>query len=151
MTNKTAMNFGGYQREIYGAGLRGVLPNIPVDFATLERRAESAMPPSLLSYVQGGCGDEHTQRRNAAAFSDWGMTPRMMVDTSTRDLSIELLGMTLPTPLFMSPIGVTGICTQDRPAICRRWSEPGVLLRSHVARGGVGRCCLGSWAYARQL
>jgi lactate 2-monooxygenase len=106
-------HYGDYQLDIYRAGLRGVLPAIPVDFATLEARATAAMPPSVLSYVQGGCGDEFTQRHNAEAFKHWGMTPRMMVDCSTRDLSIELFGMRLPSPLFMSPIGVLGICTQD--------------------------------------
>src|SRR5688572_5747810 len=106
-------HYGDYQLDIYRAGLRGVLPAIPVDFATLEARATAAMPPSVLSYVQGGCGDEFTQRHNAEAFKHWGMTPRMMVDCSTRDLSIELFGMKLSSPLFMSPIGVLGICTQD--------------------------------------
>jgi lactate 2-monooxygenase len=55
-------HFGDYQNQIYGAGLRGVVPTLPVDFATLERRAAAAMSPSLLSYVQGGCGDEHDGR-----------------------------------------------------------------------------------------
>ncbi|RIA37512.1 lactate 2-monooxygenase [Hephaestia caeni] len=105
--------FGDYQNEIYAAGLRGVLPKLPVDAATLEARAEAAMPPHVLNYVQGGCGDEATQRRNSTAFADWGMVPRMMVDTRVRDLSIELFGLTLPTPIFLSPIGVTGICTAD--------------------------------------
>jgi lactate 2-monooxygenase len=107
------MAFGDYQNEIYAAGLRGVLPKLPVDTATLERRAEAAMPPHVLNYVQGGCGDEATQRRNVAAFADWGMVPRMMVDTRVRDLSVELFGLELPTPVFLSPIGVTGICTPD--------------------------------------
>lgn len=106
-------HFGDYQNEIYGGGLSGIVPRLPVDFATLEERAASALPPSVLSYVQGGCGDEFTQRSNATAFQHWGMTPRMLVDCTKRDLSIELFGMKLPTPIFMSPIGVTGICTQD--------------------------------------
>ena len=106
-------HFGDYQFEIYRAGLRGVLPTLPVDFATLEARACAAMPPFLLPYVQGGCGDEFTQNQNADAFHHWGMTPRMLVDCTTRDLSIDLFGMKLPSPLFMSPIGVLGICTQD--------------------------------------
>ncbi len=106
-------HYGDYQNHIYFAGLSGVVPKIPVDFATLAARAEQAMPPHLLNYVQGGCGDEHTQDRNRTAFDHWGMTPRMMVDCTARDLSIELLGMTLPTPIFMSPIGVNGIATQD--------------------------------------
>ena len=106
-------HYGDYQNEIYGAGVRGVLPKLPVDAATLEARAEAAMPPHVLNYVQGGCGDETTQRRNSSAFAHWGMVPRMMVDTSKRDLSIELFGIRYPTPLFLSPIGVTGICTAD--------------------------------------
>lgn len=107
-------NFGAMQNEIYNAGLRGILPTFPVDFATLERRAHEALGPSLTNYVAGGCGDEHTQDQNAAAFHHWGMVPRMMVDCSTRDLSIELFGHRYPTPLFMAPIGLNGEASQDR-------------------------------------
>ncbi len=106
-------HYGDYQNAIYNAGLSGVVPKLPVDYATLEQRASAAMPPSVLGYVQGGCGDEFTQRNNADAFRHWGMTPRMMVDCSRRDLSIDLFGMRLPSPLFMAPVGVIGICTQD--------------------------------------
>ena len=106
-------HYGDYQNEIYGLGLRGVVPKVPVDAALLEERATVAMPPYVRDYVLGGCGDEHTQRRNSDAFRQWGMVPRMMVDTTNRDLSIDLFGMRLPSPLFMSPIGVTGIATAD--------------------------------------
>ena len=106
-------HYGDYQNAIYGAGLAGVLPAVPVDFATLEPRALAALPPSVRDYVQGGCGDEHTQRINAEAFRHWGLTPRMMVDCTTRDLSVDLFGLTLPGPVFMAPIGVTGLCTPD--------------------------------------
>ncbi len=107
-------NFGAMQNEIYNAGLKGILPTYPVDFATLEQRAHAALGPSLTNYVAGGCGDEHTQDQNAAAFHHWGMVPRMMVDCSSRDLSIELFGDTYPTPLFMAPIGLNGEASQDR-------------------------------------
>ena len=106
-------HFGDFQNEIYRDGLRGVLPPFPVDFAGLEGKAQAALPPSVLSYVQGGCGDEFTQRHNAAAFSHWGLLPRMMVDCATRDLSVDLFGLKLPTPIFLSPIGVLGIRSQD--------------------------------------
>lgn len=107
------MAFGDYQNEIYFKGLQGVRPALPVDFKTLERRAAAAMPPSILSYVQGGCGDEFTQNHNAEAFKRWGLTPRMMVDCTQRDLTIDLFGLKLATPLFMAPIGVIGLCAQD--------------------------------------
>jgi lactate 2-monooxygenase len=86
-------NFGEYQDEIYLAGLSGKLPKLPVDFATLEKRAHAAMPPSLVSYVAGGCGDEHTQRTNVTAFEHWGIIPRMLAARPVRDLSIKLFGM----------------------------------------------------------
>jgi len=107
-------NFGGMQNEIYNAGTQGILPDYPVDFATLEQRAHEALGPMLTNYVAGGCGDEHTQESNAGAFHHWGMIPRMMVDCAERDLSIDLFGMKLPTPLFMAPIGLNGEATQDR-------------------------------------
>lgn len=107
-------HYGDLQNEIYNAGLNGTLPAFPVDFATLERRAENAMSPSLLNYVQGGCGDEHTQRSNSVAFRHWGMVPRMLVECTQRDLSIDLFGIQLPSPIFMAPIGLNGEITQDR-------------------------------------
>jgi lactate 2-monooxygenase len=45
----TSPAFGDYQLEIYGAGLRGVVPAFPVAFAELEARAAQALPPSVLS------------------------------------------------------------------------------------------------------
>ncbi|WP_426265378.1 alpha-hydroxy-acid oxidizing protein [Sphingomonas sp. PWP1-2] len=105
--------FGDFQNLIYGGGLAGVQLTWPVDYATLKVRAEAAMPLSVLNYVQGGCGDEFTQDENAYAFRHWGMVPRMMVDCSKRDLSTRVFGIELESPLFMAPIGVTGMCTQD--------------------------------------
>jgi lactate 2-monooxygenase len=106
-------NFGDYQNEIYFAGLSGALPSFPMRFEELEARAREAMPASVVSYVAGGCGDERTQDANVAAFGKWGLVPRMLVGATERDLSIGLFGMKLPTPLFMSPIGVIGLCAQD--------------------------------------
>ena len=105
--------FGDYQLEIYGAGLRGILPSFPMSFAELETRAEQALSPSVLSYVAGGAGSEHTQRANVSAFRQWGLIPRMFVGAAQRDLSVELFGMRLPSPLLMAPIGVIGLCAQD--------------------------------------
>ena len=106
-------DFGAYQNEIYLAGLSGRLPRFPMRFDELEAKAHAAMPESLVSYVAGGCGDEATQRANVAAFDKWGLMPRMFVGAKRRDLSVELFGMKLPSPLFMTPNGVIGLCAQD--------------------------------------
>ncbi|MDQ6747135.1 MAG: alpha-hydroxy-acid oxidizing protein [Candidatus Dormibacteraeota bacterium] len=106
-------NFGDLQNEIYLGGLSGAVPSLPMSFAELERRAELTMPPGTWSYVAGGAGDEHTQRANRTAFDHWGLVPRMLRAKTERDLTVSLFETTLRTPIFMAPIGVIGICTQD--------------------------------------
>jgi lactate 2-monooxygenase len=105
--------FGNYQLEIYLRGLSGVQPAYPMTSAELEAKAPGVMSPSLYSYVAGGAGDEYTQRGNAAAFGRWGLLPRMLVGANERDLSTRLFGKTLPSPLFLPPVGVLGLCGQD--------------------------------------
>jgi lactate 2-monooxygenase len=110
---RPAAPYGDFQLEIYLAGLGGTVPALPVSFAELEARAAHALPPSVLSYVAGGAGDEHTQRANVAAFSQWGLMPRMLVGAVTRDMSVDLFGLRLPSPAFLAPIGVIALCAQD--------------------------------------
>ncbi|WP_067718539.1 alpha-hydroxy-acid oxidizing protein [Nocardia yamanashiensis] len=107
------MAYGDYQNEIYFNGLRGVIPKWPVSFAELAARAETALPPSIWSYVAGGAGDERTQRANVAAFDQWGLMPRMFVGAKERDLSVELFGSTWAAPVFMAPVGVIALCDRD--------------------------------------
>lgn len=107
------MAFADYQIEIYFQGLSGIVPSFPMSFAELEERAQAALSPSLWSYVSGGSGDERTQRVNVSAFEQWGLMPRMFVGANERDLSVDLFGMALPSPLLMAPVGVIGLCAQD--------------------------------------
>ncbi len=55
--------------------------------------------------VAGGAGREQTQRDNETAFRRWTIRPRMLRDVSTRDLSIELFGRRLRSPLLLAPVG----------------------------------------------
>ena len=106
-------NYADFQLGLYFAGLGGELPAYPLTFAGLEAAAQQKMDHRLFDYVAGGAGDEHTQRSNVAAFERWGILPRMLSGAAERDLSIELFGMTLPTPVFLAPIGVLGVMTDD--------------------------------------
>ena len=106
-------SFAGYQDELYAQGLAGHQPQHPFRYADLEEKASAALPPKVWEYVAGGAGDEHTQRANCEAFKRWGLYPRMLVAPVDRDMSIELFGVRLPSPVFMAPIGVIGVCAQD--------------------------------------
>lgn len=106
-------NYGDWQFSIYLNGLTGVRPELPMAYADLERRAHEVMTEELWSYVSGGAGDERTQRANVSAFDRWGIMPRMLAGASQRDLSVDLFGTTLPTPLMLAPVGVIGIIDPD--------------------------------------
>ena len=106
-------NYADFQTGLYFAGLAGEVPAYPLTFGGLEAAARDKMEHRLWDYVSGGAGDEHTQRGNVAAFERWGMLPRMLSGAADRDLSIELFGHTLPSPVFLAPIGVLGVMTDD--------------------------------------
>ena len=108
-----AQPYGDYQNEIYINSLQGVLPEFPMAFAELEERARRTLAPSVWSYAAGSAGDEATARANVEAFGRWGLVPRMLVGARQRDLSVELFGRRLATPLLLAPIGVLGLCAQD--------------------------------------
>ncbi len=124
-------NHGDWQLGIYLAGLEGVRPELPMEFCELARRAEAAMSPEIWSYVAGGAGDETTQDANVRAFGRYGLMPRMLTGAAQRDLSVELLGQRLPTPLMFAPVGVIGLCSDDGHgdlATARAASQVGVPM-----------------------
>ena len=97
------------QNAIYRAGALGRRPRVPTDPTGLERAARRAMSGDAWAYVAGGAGDGATMRANRAAFDRWALVPRMLRDVSSRDLSASLLGMRLPAPLLVAPIGAAGL------------------------------------------
>jgi lactate 2-monooxygenase len=107
------MNHGDFQLELYLGGLNGIRPELPMTAAGMEQRARAAMGAETWSYVSGGAGNEFTQDVNVAAFDRYGLVPRMLAGAAERDLSTSLLGLELPTPLLLAPVGVIGMCSQD--------------------------------------
>ena len=101
-------HFGDYQRGIYSAGLKGIVPELPMRLEDLERLAAEKLPPEAYWYVAGGAG-EATMRANLTAFDRFRLVPRMLTDVSRRDLSTTVLGKRLPVPVMLAPIGVQGI------------------------------------------
>lgn len=65
--------------------------------------AEKLLAPRIRDYVEGGAGDEHTLVRNVEAWQEITLAPRVLVDVSQYDTSIDLFGMTLPHPIVVAP------------------------------------------------
>lgn len=115
MTSPPAPAGPGRARQslVYRAGVLGRRPAVPTDFATLEERAHQEMSPRAWAYVAGGAGEGSTMAANRAAFERWRIVPRMAAGHPARDLSVELLGRTLPTPLLLAPIGAAALVRRD--------------------------------------
>ncbi len=99
--------------EIYGRGMGGETPAVPVAVEGLERAAREAMEERAANYVFAGAGTEDTMRANLEAFRRRRIVPRMLRDVAERDLSATLLGTELPAPLLLAPIGVQKVVHED--------------------------------------
>jgi len=117
------------QMEIYRAGLDGQVPPQPVSLEELDRKAESVLERAAYDYVAGGAGSEETVRANREAFRRWRIVPRFLRDVGHRDLSVELLGVRLPVPLLIAPVGVLSILNKDADlAVARAARSHGVPI-----------------------
>jgi isopentenyl diphosphate isomerase/L-lactate dehydrogenase-like FMN-dependent dehydrogenase len=95
--------------EIYEAGLQGRTPGQPVSLEELDRRALAVLGQAAYDYVAGGAGSEETVRANREAFVRWRIVPRFLRDVAHRDLSVHVLGLHLPVPVMIAPVGVLSI------------------------------------------
>jgi isopentenyl diphosphate isomerase/L-lactate dehydrogenase-like FMN-dependent dehydrogenase len=101
--------FANFQYEIYGRGLAGETPPLPISTSDLQEAAREAMTPEAYGFVAGGAGSERTMRANLEAFDRWEIVPRMLRDVSQRDLSTTVLGTRMPAPVLLAPVGVQSI------------------------------------------
>jgi lactate 2-monooxygenase len=106
-------NYGDFQLSVYADAVKGVNSRFPFDARSIERKAAEALPPWVYRYVSAAAGDGRTQQANIDAYSYYGIIPRMMVSPPQRDLSIDLFGKHLNSPVFMCPIGLIGLCSPD--------------------------------------
>jgi glycolate oxidase len=78
------------------------------DFVTSEELIQEArrrLPQGAWDYLVGGSESETTLRRNRLAFDRIAFRPRILVDVSEIDTSVELLGQRLRIPAILAPIG----------------------------------------------
>ena len=84
-----------WQRRAFSGGTLARAFNI-ADLRVLARRR---VPHFAFEYVEGGAEDEATLRNNRAAFDDWRLLPRTLVDTTARSLRSTLFGHAVGAPL----------------------------------------------------
>ena len=77
--------------------------------AALRRLAQKRLPRMVFDMVDGAAGDEITMRRNEAALAAIELMPKVLEGAPTRDQSVELFGVRLPSPIIIGPTGLAGL------------------------------------------
>lgn len=75
----------------------------PRNLREYEDAARAALPMPVYDYFAGGAEDETTLEMNTAAFRRFVLRPRVLVDVSRIDPSVELFGQRLGFPVLLAP------------------------------------------------
>ncbi len=116
------------QRLIYSNGMAGIRLSVPFHADKLREAARSKMSAVAWAYIDGGAGNEESITGNAVAFSAYAIRPHMMRPNDTADFSTTLLGMPIPFPLLLAPIGALDLVCKEADRIvagaCRDTGTP---------------------------
>jgi isopentenyl diphosphate isomerase/L-lactate dehydrogenase-like FMN-dependent dehydrogenase len=103
-------------------------PN-PLDLDGLESEARARLPAMVYDYYAGGAGEEATLRANRAAFRRWVLRPRVLVDVSRVDPTVDLLGHRLAMPVLLAPTAFQRLAhEQGELATARAAGAAGTIL-----------------------
>jgi isopentenyl diphosphate isomerase/L-lactate dehydrogenase-like FMN-dependent dehydrogenase len=94
--------------------------NTPVNVHEFEVIAKRKLHPMAYDFIAGGVEDELTLRANREAYKHWFLVPRVMVNVSEVDLSLELLGVKLQSPILIAPTGGKNLVLPDADTIVAR-------------------------------
>lgn len=76
---------------------------LPTTLAGFEASFREGLPEGTLAYYAGAAADEITLGRNVEAWREIVLRPRVMVDVSDRDPSVELFGRSYELPIAVAP------------------------------------------------
>ena len=95
--------------------------------ADLRDRARERLPRAVFDFIDGGADDELTRGWNAADFDVLEWRPRVLVDVSKRDCSVNVLGARSSLPLIVAPTGLASLA----------WARADMLLAQAAHAIGV--------------
>lgn len=76
-----------------------------LDVFDFEPVAKKKLPPAHWGYLATGTDDDATIRANREGYAHWDLRARRLVDVSHIDPSVQLMGVTWPTPIVINPVG----------------------------------------------
>ena len=85
-----------------------------IDFSSLKsvrdykEKAKEALPQDIYDYLTGGADDMKTLERNYSGFDQFQLRPRRLVDVSSVDTTVDILGEQWSSPIALAPVGLQG-------------------------------------------
>jgi (S)-mandelate dehydrogenase len=93
----------------------------------LRAMAHRRLPDFALEYLEGGAEDEAAIARNIAAWAEWRLIHRSLVDVARRDPSRRLFDRPMAIPVAVAPTGLNGVF----------WPHADLRLAEAAAEAGV--------------
>ena len=111
-----------------------------LDVFQMQRAAQKVLDLETWHFIVNGADDLRTLDANRAAFDDWQMRVRRLVDVSRIDTSLELLGQKLSSPILLAPVGAQQTIHADgEPGTMRAASARGhLMIASTVTSSSIG-------------
>ncbi|WP_297343334.1 alpha-hydroxy acid oxidase [Amnibacterium sp.] len=84
-----------------------------MDFAPLRAAAQAAVPPDAWAFFQGTADGRADSERDARAWDQWDLVPRILTGLTTIDTSVELGGARFASPVTIAATAGHGACHDE--------------------------------------
>ena len=88
-------------------------PSIP----DLRDKAKTKIPRFAFEYLDGGCNDDVSLKRNTQRIREIELKPKYLVPYKSPDLNVNLFGEVYDSPFGIAPIGLQGLMWPKAPEI----------------------------------
>ena len=96
--------------------------------AEAQRRAQKCLPKSVYGALIAGSEKGLSMRDNLDSFDQLGFAPHVAGLSSTREMSVRVMGQDMSMPVIISPTGVQAVHPQGEVAIARAAANRGIAM-----------------------
>ena len=111
-----------------------VKPIFTTNLSDLEAAAAKVLSEAARRHLLAWAGGAAAVRANARALRAWRIVPRMFIDRDERDLSATVLGVEMPAPVILGPVGSQALAHPDGEAATARAAAGLDLTYVHSSR-----------------
>ena len=117
--------------------------------AEAQRRAQKRLPKSVYGALIAGSEKGLSMRDNLDSFDQLGFAPHVAGLSSTREMSVRVMGQDMSMPVMISPTGVQAVHPQGEVAIARAATNRGIAmgLSSFASKSVEDVCAVNSQTF----